>query len=71
MEYVEFGSLSSYLRLHEDELMEETNQLLKYSLDIAQVINDLYYLQTYTSYYILNYIPILNFVQYYFRVWNI
>lgn len=38
MEYVEFGSLSSYLRLHEDELAEETNKLLKYSLDIAQVI---------------------------------
>lgn len=38
MEYVEFGSLSSYLRLHEDELMEETNILLKYSLDVAKVI---------------------------------
>jgi len=38
MEYVEFGSLSSYLRIHEDELMEETNRLLKYSLDIAKVI---------------------------------
>lgn len=37
MEYVEYGSLSSYLRLHEDELMDETNKLLKYSLDIAQV----------------------------------
>jgi len=38
MEYIELGSLSSYLRLHEDELVEETNRLLKYSLDIAQVI---------------------------------
>lgn len=38
MEYVEFGSLSGYLRLHEDELVEETNRLLKYSLDIAEVI---------------------------------
>lgn len=38
MEYVELGSLSSYLRLHEDELIEETNKLLKYSLDVAQVI---------------------------------
>lgn len=38
MEYIELGSLSSYLRLHEDELVEETNTLLKYSLDIAQVI---------------------------------
>lgn len=38
MEYVELGSLSSFLRLHEDELIEETNRLLKYSLDIAQVI---------------------------------
>jgi len=37
MEYIELGSLSSYLRLHEDELLEETNRLLKYSLDIAQV----------------------------------
>jgi len=37
MEYVEFGSLSSYLRLHEDELVDETSRLLKYSLDIAQV----------------------------------
>jgi len=36
MEYVEFGSLSSYLRLHEDELISETNRLLKYALDIAQ-----------------------------------
>jgi len=38
MEYVEFGSLSSYMRLHEDELVDETNRLLKYSLDIAEVI---------------------------------
>lgn len=38
MEYIDFGSLSSYLRLHKDELVEETNKLLKYSLDIAQVI---------------------------------
>jgi len=38
MEYIELGSLSSYLQLHEDELVEETNRLLKYSLDIAQVI---------------------------------
>lgn len=38
MEYVEHGSLSSYLRLHEDELVDETNRLLKYALDIAQVI---------------------------------
>lgn len=38
MEYVELGSLSNYLRLHEDELKKETNRLLKYSLDIAQVI---------------------------------
>ncbi|XP_026815515.1 tyrosine-protein kinase hopscotch [Rhopalosiphum maidis] len=36
MEYIELGSLSSYLRLHEDELVEETNRLLKYALDIAQ-----------------------------------
>lgn len=43
MEYVELGSLSSYLRLHEDELIEETNKLLKYSLDIAQVIFCLFY----------------------------
>lgn len=39
MEYIELGSLSSYLRLHEDKLIDETNTLLKYSLDIAQVIN--------------------------------
>lgn len=38
MEYIKFGSLSSYLRAHENELLEGTNLLLKYSLDIAQVI---------------------------------
>lgn len=43
MEYMELGSLSSYLRLHEDELIEKTNRLLKYSLDIAQVILNLYF----------------------------
>lgn len=47
MEYVEFGSLSSYLRLHEDELIEETNILLKYSLDVAQVIILFFYFLTY------------------------
>lgn len=45
MEYIELGSLSSYLRLHEDELVEETNRLLKYSLDIAQVILYLNYIK--------------------------
>ncbi|XP_050532080.1 tyrosine-protein kinase hopscotch [Daktulosphaira vitifoliae] len=36
MEYVEFGSLNNYLRLHKDDLLNNTNQLLKYSLDVAQ-----------------------------------
>ncbi|XP_050436831.1 tyrosine-protein kinase hopscotch-like [Adelges cooleyi] len=36
MEFVEFGSLNTYLRIHENELFEETNQLLKYSLDVAK-----------------------------------
>jgi len=45
MEYIELGSLSSYLRLHEYELVEETNRLLKYSLDIAQVILSFVYIQ--------------------------
>lgn len=45
MEFVEFGSLNTYLRIHENELFEETNQLLKYSLDVAKVIKqfNLYY----------------------------
>ncbi|XP_050438365.1 tyrosine-protein kinase hopscotch-like isoform X2 [Adelges cooleyi] len=36
MEYIEFGSLNTYLKTHKKELFDKTNLLLKYSLDIAQ-----------------------------------
>lgn len=64
MEYIELGSLSSYLRLHEDELVDETNRLLKYSLDIAQVILYSYYIkyQYFNLHYIILHIFMLDFI---------